>query len=556
MTVSPVGTIEDRTSPRHRPAIAAGIILGIAVLAFVLALSTAPSPAVDLFWQMRTGQWIAAHHAVPRVDLFSWSRSGHPWIVHEWGMCVLLWKCYRWDGFSGVYLLEAGLLTAVFLSLYICLLRETESAPITSACLAIWAAKLASPFISPRPHLFTYLFLIVFVETMLTVRRQPKKARLLFWLVPLSAIWANFHGGVIVGVGLLALFGICDLIESKGGALGKWELGVAATCALALSINPYGWRIYEIFTQTVGNATMPRFVSEWSALDFHSSLGYLFEALCALVGFGLVFTRERRSLAEVAGVLLLAHESLTASRNVPIFAFVALLATARHIQSALDRLFTRGHGGRSELFGDCPPTLIAAVVSIAIIFQSASFAKDQVAREHVDHGTVLQRLAATSFALPYFPRDAVRFLNTEGFPLDWRLYNDYNLGSYILWSIPGRKIFISTQTDVFFGDILDDYAKMDDLPFGWQSIVDRYQPSIVFLSADEPQSRLFAASPDWALCWADSANLDHGSSANVLIFVRNVRTNAALIDRCRRDCPTLRTHPRMTAWPLLAGGRS
>ena len=544
------------------------IVLGIAVVVFVVALSIAPSPAVDLFWQMRTGQIIVSTGHVPHFDTFSWTRNGHPWIVHEWGMCVLLWSTFKAGGFAGVWVLEAVLLLAIFLTLYLLLHRETRGAPLTAFCLTLWACKMSSPLIAPRPHLFTYLFLIVCIGILLAARRGNPK--LLWWLVPTCVMWANFHGGVILGVGLIALFGVCDLVEagmSRSGTstigsgplppnpagtglvkpdleIGKRQLVVAACCAVGLSINPYGWHIYEIFTQTVGNKTMPSFVSEWSALDFHDPLGLLFEAMFAIICAGLVFTRESRSLAEIATVVLLAHASLTASRNVPLFAFAGLLVTARHIQSTLDRFLSRKGEDRPELFGPRPPSVISVVVAIAVVAVSTMTAVDQM-RRSPDRSSGLAKAASTSFALHYFPADAVRFLKTEQLPADWRMYNDYNLGSYLMWSMPERKISMDTQTDVFFGGVLDDYARLDQQPFGWEKILAFYHPDFVVMSAAEPQARLFYTSPRWALVWADTADLDSSGSSNALIFIKNSRENASVIERCRRDCPTLVRHPEM-----------
>ena len=125
------------------------------------------------------------------------------------------------------------------------------------------------------------------------------------------------------------------------------------------------------------------------------------------------------------------------------------------------------------------------------------------------------------------------------------MYNDYNLGSYLMWSMPERKISMDTQTDVFFGSVLDDYARLDQQPFGWEKIVDRYHPDFVVMSAVEPQARLFYTSPKWAIVWADRADLDASGSSNALVFIRNTAENTALIARCRRDCPTLLRHPEM-----------
>src|SRR5580704_19502097 len=35
----------------------------------------------DAGWHIRTGQYILDHHAVPRVDLYSFSKPGAPWFA-------------------------------------------------------------------------------------------------------------------------------------------------------------------------------------------------------------------------------------------------------------------------------------------------------------------------------------------------------------------------------------------------------------------------------------------------------------------------------------------
>ena len=43
----------------------------------------------DTGWHIRTGEWILAHHWVPQVDMFSFSRPGQPWFAWEWLSDVL-----------------------------------------------------------------------------------------------------------------------------------------------------------------------------------------------------------------------------------------------------------------------------------------------------------------------------------------------------------------------------------------------------------------------------------------------------------------------------------
>jgi len=54
----------------------------LAVAALAVAWAVRPLSHDDLFWHLRTGEWIAGHHAVPLTDLFSYTRFGQRWITH------------------------------------------------------------------------------------------------------------------------------------------------------------------------------------------------------------------------------------------------------------------------------------------------------------------------------------------------------------------------------------------------------------------------------------------------------------------------------------------
>src|ERR1700720_3784247 len=85
-----------------------------ALLALALAWSLHPLVHDDLFWHLRSGEWIAAHHRVALVDLFSYTREGARWITHEWGFSLASWLIYRAGGLGGLVLTTALLAVAIF----------------------------------------------------------------------------------------------------------------------------------------------------------------------------------------------------------------------------------------------------------------------------------------------------------------------------------------------------------------------------------------------------------------------------------------------------------
>src|SRR6266481_7098925 len=55
----------------------------------------------DVWWHLKTGQYIAEHHSVPHRDPFSYTRAGQPWVAHEWLTDLLLYQIHRITGWGG-----------------------------------------------------------------------------------------------------------------------------------------------------------------------------------------------------------------------------------------------------------------------------------------------------------------------------------------------------------------------------------------------------------------------------------------------------------------------
>ena len=50
----------------------------------LLAMTARSATDPDLWWHLRTGQWIVETGHVPHSDPFSFTRAGHAWVSHEW----------------------------------------------------------------------------------------------------------------------------------------------------------------------------------------------------------------------------------------------------------------------------------------------------------------------------------------------------------------------------------------------------------------------------------------------------------------------------------------
>src|SRR5580704_7604437 len=59
------------------------------IYAFLAGLRTLKD--YDLGWQPATGRWVAQHHQVPSVDVFSYTIAGTPWIYPVGSGLVFYW---------------------------------------------------------------------------------------------------------------------------------------------------------------------------------------------------------------------------------------------------------------------------------------------------------------------------------------------------------------------------------------------------------------------------------------------------------------------------------
>ena len=138
--------VETRVDP-------APVVAGCAMFALVLFLPQVLNDG-DTLWQIRTGEWILDHRAIPSVDPFSFTAGNTPWFAHEWLAEVLMALAHRMGGMRGIMVLTAaasGLTAAVLLH------HLRRFLPGIYAVLGlIVALSNAAPSLLARPHVLAW----------------------------------------------------------------------------------------------------------------------------------------------------------------------------------------------------------------------------------------------------------------------------------------------------------------------------------------------------------------------------------------------------------------
>ena len=228
------------------------------VLLFGLLTITRADP--DLWGHVRFGLDILRDGALPVGDIYSFT-SDRPWINHEWLAEVLMGGAYASGGAPGLVLLKVAILSLAF-ALVGWELRAQRLAPLP-ADLLLGVAVLGSFFITAtvRPQIFSAL---CFSALLLALRRADDGHRAVACIVPvITAVWANVHGGWLVGIGVLGLWTGIRILWPNGLSRLQW-MAVGVAGLLATLITPYGVELWEFLRQTVGFGRAD--ISEWQPI--------------------------------------------------------------------------------------------------------------------------------------------------------------------------------------------------------------------------------------------------------------------------------------------------
>ena len=532
-------TNADDLNPGETVSKVSTLILGVALAQLLIIMCFTPNPVNDLFWQLRTGHDICLNHRVPHFDAYSWTRSGSPWVVHEWLSFVIFWKSYELiQGFSGVWCFECAIILVSFLLLYLLLYRRNNFAPIFAFLQTASIAILAENFFQPRPQIFTYLCLIVLVSSLVSVQRGTCSRNILVLTPLLFVVWSNLHSGSLVGVAIIFLFMIGNMLEllmadgnspsadAEIRAKVRYYVCLGIICLIATFVTPYGWHEHSNFFATLQNGPALKMVGEWQAPSLRNSDGQRFTLVGMGMLLGLIFTKRRRYASEIITILVVSYEALMYVRNIPLFAVVAGIITFPHVASAAEHFWLRLTYSEKDMpHSKVQTSLSLSIVVLAAAFSIAIFMINSFRRPPV---SLLGNIVEHSFALSSFPNNACHFMEAEGFPRSMHLMNDYNNGGYLIWRLPQYPDYIDGRADLYSSDFLTDYSQLG-VTEDWNKQLDSYRVDVIMTTSDRLIVMRLSKSPNWVLVYKDATKVN---GSQTVIYVRQTPNMETLIQRC------------------------
>jgi hypothetical protein len=187
-------------------------------------------------------------------------------------------------------------------------MRALGAPDAASAAVLIVVFFAAAPsFIIVRAQLFS---LVLFCVVLLLLRAEARSPSWRIWLlVPLTALWANLHGAVLVGLSVAAAYLILERFRRDPIV----AAGVLTASTLALFLTPAWSDSADYYLGVLRSEAALRGEGMWAPLSFHSPFDVLFVALAVpLVMFAV---RHGLQLWEVACVAAFGTLTVHAGRN-------------------------------------------------------------------------------------------------------------------------------------------------------------------------------------------------------------------------------------------------
>lgn len=280
----------------------------------------------DLLWVVAMGDVIRDTGAVPHGIPFA-SAPQADW-HNPVALAQVLLSLVHGAAPTGLAVLHLVVVAAT-LSIVVAESRRLGGGDVrTTAVVALVVVGCATAFGVAR---FPDLSLLPFVITAAILRRQyAAPSRALWWVVPLFALWGNLHGGVLVGVAVLAVF----LAASRGGGSPARRALVGAAAVLALLATSAGLGTPAYYVGVLTNEAAVRGSDLWSAPDLGNPLDLAMLA-AAVVLVGMCVRRGLPLWEWLATAGLVVATLMTARNGVWLLLFAAPAAAGRRSANAV-----------------------------------------------------------------------------------------------------------------------------------------------------------------------------------------------------------------------------
>jgi hypothetical protein len=332
-----------------------------------------------------------------------------------------------------------------------------------------FAAAYPNIYLAVSPNISTMLFSVIFYGECL------KRTRRVFWLPAVMLLWANLHGGFLLGLIIVGIF--C------GVALLRWDRAnfkiysfVLAGCFIATFIDPLGWHIYQGLASVLGHFSQA-YITEWWPYYRNIAVPGSIPGIIYILMF-VAFELRYRGLRPLEPRLLswlFLFLGLYQFRYMSFFFMFSTVPLALHIDRLLPKQLNNFQIQKSLLaagiLGACALPLILVQIQPALGLPEMLSEQDALyLQTHFSHA---------------------------------RLLNNWNVGGLLIFRTRGTvPVFVDGRgATAYPDDLLRDYFKLAEWEVdetAWDTVLAKYQiDTVLWVKAHENLRRFLVDKRGW-----------------------------------------------------------
>ncbi len=470
----------------------------------------------DAGWHIRTGDYILNTHRIPTTDLFSFSKPDGAWYAWEWLTDVVFSLLHRAFGLKGIVLL-AGVVIPLAMTLLLFHMMRRGANIFVGLVVVMLGVGGSSVHYLARPHVFTLLFLAI--SMLILDRDRLQHSRLVWILVPLTALWTNMHGGFVAIIACTGLVTIGSALASRWTHVFRYGL-LTAGVALASLLNPYGYQLHLHVFEYLRADWIRNAVEEFQSPSFRNENMLQFEVLLFAGLLVTVSYARRKRWPEALLMLFWAHMALGSVRHIPIYSIVAGPWIAAEItawwnQHVVGKSKNSVWGILDSIANDLrrnclrfSPWVAVPVIILIFVNEPVKWPQD----------FPKERFPASLIAKHHDLLVSSKVFTSDQWA-DYLIYHNY----------PRQKVFIDGRSDYFGPKIADDYLHLISGRLGWDKVLDSYHFDVALVPPNWALASLLEQREEWEMI---------EKTEEAIVYRKRLRTDKSIQSRTKKTSTT------------------
>lgn len=467
------------------------LIFFITLFLFVLLFGTLDNGIDFDFWaRLVVGKSFFQTGALFNNDFQSFGTT-HEFIDHEWGSSLVFYFIQSNFGDIGLFVFKSLI---IFFTLYflIKIIRLEDSKIKLNFLFFFFALQSISYtiFATIRCQTFSFFF-FAFYLYILKYIVKTKNHRLLWCFPVLNIIWANMHGGFVLGLALIFVFAIGEFLNDRKSKSWLYFLITFFVTLTTSLINPYGidYIIYIIDAFKLNRIH----IVEWQSAFFNERYIYALPKFKIFFGITILLFAYAivRDLIKKGFKNFYQDIDKTKYLLLLFVTLIALKALRCHVFFAYSVL-ALCYCDFYNIFNKKLPNLIECVKDV-VIFILISISTLSHLYDYRFVNIINER---------YYPIYCVEFLKQNN--IKGNIFANFHYGSYIAYKLyPDNFVFMDGRyEEVYDNELINMMADVFRAKTH-KEFFNKFHCDIIISEKKYPLSEALKSDKNWFLAWED-----------------------------------------------------